>query len=192
MESSAGFMKPVKKTETSDLVIRMMNNFVAHDYLEEGVWEFLKCVQSNLAVSPSGMEHFVLVAEMDEQIIGTIEMRESSHITLFCVEKKYRRRGIGRKLLQRALEVCKKYNPELSEVSVNSLHGSVHIYRKLGFHVDKPLTGEWDLPCTPMSLVITKEKKFHAVSSNEYETKAFPGWFMPRIKEKQTYILYDG
>lgn len=185
-------MKSVIKTEISDLVIRMMNDFVAHDYLEEGGWEFLKCVQSNRVTLPSGMDHFVLIAEMDEEIIGTIEMRGNNHIALFCVEKKYRRRGIGRKLLQRALELCETHNPELSEVSVNSLPGSVHIYERLGFRVEKPAGEERDLPCTPMSFVLSKAKNIFAIVSDEYEMKAFPGWFLSRIKETPTYILYDG
>jgi GNAT superfamily N-acetyltransferase len=185
-------MKPVIETETVDLVIRMMNDFVAHDYLEEGGWEFLKCVQSNLVRRPSGLDHFVLIAEMDEQIIGTIEMRGKNHITLFCVETKYRRRGVGRKLLQRALEICEKHNPELSEVTVNSLLSSVHIYERLGFRVEKPVGEKGDVPCTPMSLVLSKEKHFHAIFSDEYEMKAVPAWFLSRINETPTYILYDG
>ncbi len=185
-------MKSVIKTGTSDLVIRMMNDFVAHDYLEEGGWELLKCVQSNMVTRPSGIDHFVLIAEMDEQIIGTIEMRGNNHIALFCVEKKYRRRGIGRKLLQRALEICETHNPELSEVSVNSLPGSVHIYERLGFRVEKTAEEKWDPPCTSMSFVLSKAKNFHAIFSDEYEMKAFPGWFLSRSKEAPTYILYDG
>ncbi len=185
-------MKPVNKTDASDLVIRMMNDFIAHDYLEEGVWEFLRCVQSNGVARFSGINHFVLIAEMEEQIIGTIEIRENNHIVLFCVEKKYRQRGIGRKLLQGALELCKKINTQLSEVTVNSLPGSVFIYERLGFHVEKPEGGRCDLSCTPMSLVLSKKKDFHAIFSDEYEMKAIPGWFISPIRETPTYILYDG
>ena len=185
-------MKPVNKTDASELVIRLMNDIVAHDYLEEGGWEFLKCIQSNRVMRPFGMKHFVLIAEMEEQIIGTIEIRENNHIALFCVEKKYRQRGIGRKLLQRALELCKKNNPELSEVTVNSLPGSVYIYARLGFHAEKPVGERWDLPCTPMSLVLSKAKNFPAIFSDESEMKAFPGWFLSRTIETPTYILYDG
>lgn len=185
-------MEPVIKTEIFDLVIRMMNDFVAHDYLEEGGWEFLKSVQSNFGMRPSGMDHFVLVAEMDEQVIGTIEMRERNHITLFCVERKYQQRGIGRKLLQRALELCEKNHPELSEVSVNSLPGAVHIYERLGFRVEKQVGEKGDIPGTPMSLVLSKAKHFHAVFTDEYEMNAFPAWFLSQVKETPTYILYDG
>jgi GNAT superfamily N-acetyltransferase len=185
-------MKPVSKMDASDLVIRMMNDFVVHDYLEEGGWEFLKCIQSNRVMRPFGMKHFVLIAEMEEQIIGTIEIRENNHIALFCVEKKYRQRGIGRKLLQRALELCKKNNPELSEVTVNSLSGSVYIYERLGFRAEKPASEEGDIPCTPMFLLLSKVNNFQTISSDEGEIKASPRWFLSRITDTPTYILYDG
>jgi GNAT superfamily N-acetyltransferase len=180
-------MKLVVTTEASGLVIRVMSDFIVHDYLEEGRWAFLKCMQSNKALRSSGMDHFVLIAEMDEKIVGTIEMRESNHIALFCVERKYRRRGIGRKLLERALDLCEKYNPELAQVSVNSLPGSVHIYEKLGFRVEKG-----GISCTHMSLMLSKTKNFQAIFSDEYELNTIPGWFLSRTEEAPTYIAYDG
>jgi GNAT superfamily N-acetyltransferase len=183
-------MKPVHKTETPELVIRMMNDFVANDYLEEGVWEFLKFVQSTRAMRTSGMKHFVLIAEMEEQIIGTIEVRDNNHITLFFVEKKYSQRGVGRKLLQRALELCKNNNPELSEITVNSLPGSVYIYESLGFHAERHAPGEGDAPCTPMFLLLSKA---HHIQAPFYdEMNETPRGFLSMIRETPTYILYDG
>ena len=90
-------MKLAKKPESSDLVIRMMHELVAHDYLEEGAWAFLKCLLSNQGSGVSGMNRFVLVAEMEDQVVGTIEVGENNHIILFFVEKKFRQKGIGRK-----------------------------------------------------------------------------------------------
>jgi len=162
-------MKPDEKTEFSDLVIRMMNEFVAHDYLEEGVWEFLKCIQPDQTMSRSRIKHFVLIAEMEDQIIGTIEIREYNHISLFCVEKQYRQRGFGRKLLQRALNLCVKHNPDLSELSVNALPSSVHIYKRLGFHSEKPEAMGRDILYTPMFLVLSQEENFQPLSSDACE-----------------------
>ena len=109
------------------------------------------------------MNHFVLTAEMHGQVIGMIEIRENNHISLFCMEKQYRRRGIGRRLLQKALELCGKYNPQISEVSVNSLPSSVHIYERLGFHLQKPEWIESDLPYTPMLLDLSKMNNLHTI-----------------------------
>lgn len=162
-------MKPDEKTEFSDLVIRMMNEFVAHDYLEEGVWEFLRCLQPDQNMSHSRIKHFVLVAEMDDQIIGTIEIREYNHISLFCVEKQYRQRGVGRKLLQRALSFCVKHKPDLSELTVNALPSSVPIYKRLGFHSEKPGAMEGNLPHTPMFFVLSQMENFQPLSSDACE-----------------------
>ena len=162
-------MKPDEKTEFSDLVIRMMDELVVHDYLEEGVWEFLKCIQPDQIVSRSRIKHFVLIAEMEDQIVGTIEIREYNHISLFCVEKQYRQRGVGRKLLQRVLNLCVKHNPDLSEISVNALPSSVHIYKRLGFHSEKPGAMGMDIPYTPMFLVLSQVENFQPLSSEACE-----------------------
>ena len=150
-------MKPDRTTEDSNLVIRIVDELVVHDYLEDAVWEFLKCFQPNELTGNSLINHFVLTAEMHGEIVGTIEIREKNHISLFCVEKEYRRRGIGRRLLQKALEFCIKYNPHLSEVSVNSLHGTVHIYKRLGFHTEYNVWMNHDISYTPMLLDLSKE-----------------------------------
>ena len=141
-----------KITEASDLVIHMTNDFTVHDYLEDGVWETLKSLHPNRFIGNSCIDHFVLTAEMHEELVGIIEIRENNHISLFCVEKEYRRRGIGRKLLRKAVEICKENNSGLAEVTVNSLPGTVHIYERLGFHPEKPERIEHDIPYTPMFL----------------------------------------
>ncbi|MEI8172654.1 MAG: GNAT family N-acetyltransferase [Deltaproteobacteria bacterium] len=162
-------MKHDEKTEFSDLVIRMMNEFVAHDYLEEGVWEFLKCIQPDRIESRSRIKHFVLIAETEDQIIGTIEIREYNHISLFCVEKQYRQRGVGRKLLQRALNLCVKHNPDLSELTVNALPSSVHIYKRLGFHSEKSEALGRAIPYAPMFLTLSHVENFQPFSSDACE-----------------------
>lgn len=109
------------------------------------------------------MNHFVLTAEMHGQVIGTIEIRENNHISLFCVEKQYWRRGLGRRLLQKALELCGKYNPQISEVSVNSLPSSVHIYERLGFHPKEPEMMASNIPYTPMYLELSKVNNLQTI-----------------------------
>jgi predicted GNAT family N-acyltransferase len=156
-------MEPVKETEASDLVIRIIDELVVHDYLEDGVWEFLKCVQPDPIMRRSRINHFVLTAEMYGQVIGTIEVRDNNHISLFCVEREYRQRGIGRRLLQKALELCVKYNPQISEVSVNSLPSIVNIYERLGFHPEKPEMMASNIPYTPMYLELSKVNNLQTI-----------------------------
>ncbi|MEN6319207.1 MAG: GNAT family N-acetyltransferase [Syntrophaceae bacterium] len=150
-------MKPGKTTEDSDLVIRTIDTLCVHDYLEDGAWEFLKCFLPNELTGSSPINNFVLTAEMWDEVIGTIEIRDKNHISLFCVEKEYRRRGIGRKLLYKALELCVQYHPNIAEISVNSLHGTVHIYKRLGFQTENTDWMDRDIPYTPMLFDLSKE-----------------------------------
>ena len=186
-------MKLAKKPESSDLVIRMMNELVAHDYLEEGAWTFLNYLLPKEGSMVSGMNRFVLAAEMEDQVVGTIEVGENNHIILFFVEKKYRQRGIGRKLLQRAVELCVKQNPQLSECTVNSLPSSVHIYKKLGFHVEKQEGRGGAIAGVPMFMGLSKLKNWETYATDSTNTiKASPLWSSARMKDGPTYVSYDG
>jgi GNAT superfamily N-acetyltransferase len=156
-------MEPDKETEASALVIRIIDELVVHDYLEDGVWEFLRCLQPNQLTGNALISHFVLTAEIQDQIVGTIEVRDNNHISLFCVEREYRQRGIGRRLLQKALELCVKYNPQISEVSVNSLPSVVNIYERLGFHPEKPEMMASNIPYTPMYLELSKGNNLQTI-----------------------------
>lgn len=149
-------MEPDKATEASDLVIHIINDFIVHDYLEDGVWECLRSLQQKHIMGNSLIHHFVLTAEIADELVGTIEIRENNHISLFCVENEYRRRGIGRILLRRALEICMENNPNLSEVTVNSLPGAVFIYERLGFHSEIPEYMNGNTSYTPMHLDVSK------------------------------------
>lgn len=161
-------MKPGKTPEGSDLFIRIIDEFIVHDYLEDGVWAFLKRLQPNQLMGNSLINHFVLTAEIEDEIVGTIEIREKNHIVLFCVEKQYRRRGIGRKLLESALELCVTYNPQLSKVTVNSLPGTIHIYKRLGFQPVKPEGMEGDASYTPMFLDLSKLNNFQTITGRSH------------------------
>lgn len=161
-------MEPAKATEASDLVIHIINELVIHDYLEDGVWECLKSLQQKHIMSNSLIHHFVLTAEIEDDLVGTIEIRENNHISLFCVEKEYRRRGIGRILLRRALEICVKNNPGLSEITVNSLPGSVHIYERLGFHAERPEWMQSDMSYTPMHLDVSKANMVQTIHNRSH------------------------
>jgi predicted GNAT family N-acyltransferase len=84
------------------------------------------------------------------------------------VEKEYRRRGIGRTLLRRALEICMENNPNLSEVTVNSLPGAVYIYEKLGFHSEIPEHMQINIPYTPMHLDVSKVNTLRTVTGRSH------------------------
>jgi ribosomal protein S18 acetylase RimI-like enzyme len=132
------FMEPSEETGVCNLVIRVFNEFIAHQYSHEGVREFLKYVQPELLLRRSQKNHFVLLATIQGKIVGMIEIRHNRHVSLLFVDKRFQQRGIGRELLRRSLKICKleislKRSPELQGVSVNSSPNSIQIYERIGF-----------------------------------------------------------
>jgi GNAT superfamily N-acetyltransferase len=158
------FMEPGEETWVCDLVIRVFNEFIAHQYSQEGVREFLKYVQPEWLLHRSQKNHFVLLATMQDKIVGMIEMRNNRHVSLFFVDKRFQQRGIGRELLQRSLEICKleislKRSPELQEVSVNSSPNAIQIYERMGFRQKGSEQVKNGIRFTQMVLELPKERR---------------------------------
>lgn len=126
-------MKHEEETEICDFVCEVFNEFEAPEYSQEGIEEFLKYVQPDLLLQRSQANHFVLVASIEEKIVGMIEIRNHAHISLMFVKKTYHRRGIAKELFRRALDICLNNNPELSSMTVNSSPYAVPIYERFGF-----------------------------------------------------------
>lgn len=117
----------------SELVLRTFHLFVAPDYRAEGIQAFTGFVQPVPLQNRLRLGAHGFVAVVDDRIVGMIELRNLSHITLLFVDSAYQRRGISRELVRLALEFCREYNPQLREVTVNSSPYAVEIYRRLGF-----------------------------------------------------------
>ena len=98
--------------------------------------------------------------------------------------------------MQRAVPLCVKQNPQLSECTVNSLPNSVHIYEKLGFHAEKQEERGGAIAGVPMFMGLSKLKKWEtyaADSTNKTDTmEASHLWSSERMKDGVTYVSYDG
>ncbi len=159
-------MEPAEETEVCDLVIRVFNEFIAHQYSQQGVREFLKYAQPELFLRRSQKNHFVLLATVQGKIVGMIEIRTNRHVSLLFVDKRFQQRGIARELLQRSLKICKleialKRSPELQEVSVNASPNAIQIYERMGFHQKGPEQVKNGIRFTQMALVLPKEEQTH-------------------------------
>jgi ribosomal protein S18 acetylase RimI-like enzyme len=158
------FMEPSEETEVCNLVIHIFKEFIAHQYSQEGVREFLKYVQPELLLRRSQKNHFVLLATMQGKIVGMIEIRSNRHISLLFVDKRFQQRGIAKELLRRSLKICKleislKRSPELQEISVNSSPNSVQIYERIGFRQTGSEQVENGIRFTQLVLKLPKEQR---------------------------------
>jgi ribosomal protein S18 acetylase RimI-like enzyme len=131
-------MQPGEETRVWELVSRVFDEFVAPDFPREGVEEFLKFIQPDALRERSGRDSFALLATLNDEMVGMIEIRDHDHISLYFVDQAHMGEGIGRELWCRALAICRRERPDLAQISVNSSLYAVSIYEKLGFRQTKP------------------------------------------------------
>ncbi|MCR3923048.1 MAG: GNAT family N-acetyltransferase [Firmicutes bacterium] len=112
--------------------------FVAPDYSLEGVQEFFVYANAKSLQERSEDNHFVLVTADHNRIAAALEMRKPNHISLLFVDKSYQQEGIAKKLLVRAVEICKAETPSITEITVNASPYALRIYEKMGFTVVAP------------------------------------------------------
>jgi len=115
------------------LVSSVFDKFVAPLFSEEGINQFKFFIEPSNLETRLQDDGFLLIAEMDREIVGVIAMRDWNHIFLLFVDGKKQRKGIAKMLLDQALQRCKAegYPPE--RVTVNSSPNAVEAYRRMGF-----------------------------------------------------------
>lgn len=150
--------RPGEEAAVSNLVARSFNEFIAPDFLEEGIEEFFKYANPRSLERRSGNNHFLLVAEIGGKIAGMIEVREMSHISMLFVDKAHHRKGIGRELLRLALERIKSGGSAPVEITVNSSRFAVPFYESLGFVKTCDEKIIYGVVHVPMALTLTEGK----------------------------------
>lgn len=151
-------VRPGEEAAVSNLVARSFNEFIAPDFAEEGIEEFFNYANPRSLAKRSEGSHFVLVAEADGEIVGMIEVREMSHISMLFVDKAHHGKGIGRELLRLALEHIKSESSPPEEITVNSSRFAVPFYQSLGFaktSEEKTINGVVHIP---MALALPEGK----------------------------------
>lgn len=132
---SVELLKEDEVEELSQVILEVFNEFVAGDFLEEGITLFKEFI------SPAALKEreekgmaFTLVAKHEDKIVGTISIRDKDHISLFFVSKVYQRKGIGRKLFTQALyKILLNETSPVKKVTVHASPYSVDVYKSLGF-----------------------------------------------------------
>lgn len=131
-------IEPGEEKKVSELVLESFEEFIRHEYSQEGIDEFRRYAQPEALALRSRADHCVLVATLTDRIAGVIEIRQHDHISLLFVDRRLQRKGIAKDLLQKALEVMRTAKPDLERVTVNSSRYGVPVYEKLGFHQTGP------------------------------------------------------
>lgn len=113
---------------------KVFEDCLASTYHSCGISEFKAYINPLAIAYRLKRNHFLQVAVWQSKIIGVIEMRNFSHISLLFVAKQYQRQGIGRELVRQAIAICTARDSELTAITVNADPHAVTVYQALGFH----------------------------------------------------------
>jgi GNAT superfamily N-acetyltransferase len=140
-----------EETMVCQFVLRVFNRFVAPLYSQTGVQAFARYATGAAMAVRVQDDHTVFVAEEDEHLVGMIEMRNYHHVSLLFVAAGAQRRGIGRRLLQAAIEAGRGLGVESDWITVHASPNAVAAYRSMGFPEVGPQTVEHGIHYVPMT-----------------------------------------
>lgn len=145
-------MKPGEETDVIDVVTSTFNEFVAPGFSEQGISEFFKYANTEALAKRALSNHFTIVARKDHEPVGIIEIRDCNHVSMFFVKKEFQKSGIGKALLEKAIDSCIENNP--GKFTVNASLNAVEAYRKMGFVTDGGQQCAGGIRFVPMSMVL--------------------------------------
>jgi GNAT superfamily N-acetyltransferase len=154
MENQLTFrlMNPGEEENVIDIVSSVFDEFVAPQDSAEGIAEFYKYVNVKTLIERSKINHFTIIAEQSDEVLGVIEIRNDNHISLFFIKRPFQRKGIGRQLLHRVIDVCYRNNPGLQKITVHATPNAVQAYEKMGFVIEDIEQCVNGIKYVPMSL----------------------------------------
>lgn len=118
-----------------DLVNRVFSEFVAVDYSEQGKKTFnnyLKNKYDEVTNDVQTGHKRIWGYFQDDELLGVIASRNTSHIALMFVDKHHHKKGIAKQLFRTFLAEVKQ-NKGIEQVTVNSSPYAVEVYERLGF-----------------------------------------------------------
>lgn len=151
-------MVPGEEEAVINIVTEVFNAFVAPQYSEEGVTEFYKYANVTNLAERSKVNHFTVIAGLNNIPVAVLEIRNNDHVSLFFNKAKFQRKGIGIHLLKYAIDVCLKNNPTIQKITVNSSPNATRAYEKMGFNADGEEQCIHGIKFVPMSLDLYANK----------------------------------
>lgn len=121
-------IRKISKEEMNDalnLVWSVFLKYEAPDYNEEGIREFKKTIENKAWLKE---REFYGAFDENNKILGVIAIKDKTHIALFFVDKKYQKKGIGRKLYEKVKSLNEK-----GFFTVNSSPYAHEVYKRLDF-----------------------------------------------------------
>jgi len=122
-----------EEAEISELIKRVYTEYVAPDYSDKGNEFFYEWIKSENILARQEKQRQLWIAKIGKEIIGVIEMRENTYVSLLFVDKRYQKMGVAKQLLDELIKACKQRDPEKEKIKVHASPYSIEIYKRLGF-----------------------------------------------------------
>jgi predicted GNAT family N-acyltransferase len=143
-------MNPGEEQEVCGLVAQVFHEYVASDYEQDGVEEFLRFADPDAMKERMKSDGFVLVAQQADVLVGMLEFFPPDRIAMLFVAIQHQ--GIAKELLAHTTRKARSANPDLSKVTVHSSPYAEPIYLKMGFNKIGNARTEHGVMYIPMEL----------------------------------------
>lgn len=130
----------------SELCITAFEHSIAPTVLEQGAATFGSLAASSAFAERFSGDNKMFVLEEAGEVLGVIELKEGRHIAMLFVNPIAQGRGIGRQLVDTAIE-----NARVNELTVSASLPSVPAYISYGFVLNGPVAESAGLVYQPMA-----------------------------------------
>jgi GNAT superfamily N-acetyltransferase len=146
--------QPGDEMSIHQLIKKVYDEFVSIDYSDKGTRFFYDWIEPSKIAERQQKERNILIAEVEDRMIGVIEIRDNNHISLLFVDKEYQGQGIAKKLFRESLKNCLLKDPTLDKFYVHASPFSIPIYTKLGFYETDSMQEVNGIKYLPMEMQI--------------------------------------
>jgi len=150
--------KKGEEEEVSLLIQTVYNEFVSIDYSDEGNKFFNEWIEPAKIADRQKSQINILVAFVDSQLVGMIEIRENKYISLLFVDKNYQRQGIAKSLFEESLKRSIDRDPTIDMFYVHASPFSIPIYKRLGFVETDDMQEQFGIKYMPMKNNIKRQQ----------------------------------
>lgn len=136
----------------SALACRVFDEFIATSFSQAGRDAYYRfAARESLAARSDATQRWVALD--GDVVVGMLEVRDGSHVSMLFIEGAYQRRGVGRRLLAAA------FGTDWPLLTVNSAPNAVGAYERLGFVTAAPMQQSPDgIAYVPMRRVPDAER----------------------------------
>lgn len=133
-----------------ELVMNVFKQYVEPEYSQQGIDTFYRFIEEDSIINNLGKnDSFKMwAAYKNDNLVGVVAVKDSNHISLFFVDSKYQKQGVGKKLFTTVVALAIKN--KIKRITVNSSPFATPIYHHYGFKdtgVEKNIDG---IRFTPM------------------------------------------